>query len=377
MSTADTPTPTPEGARPHPSPASPARVARESAPRGGGGTLALAVLLALIAVLAAGYVGWRQWQQTQHAAADSTTLSSVQQRVAALESALAAVSGERAGLDQRLGDAAQVNRALREELLGQGERTRRLEDAVAKLVEKTSSGRDPLLLDETESLLRMAAERYRLFNDAQGALAAYALADQTLAAVNDGAFSAVRQSISAERDALAKSRPPTQDVALQQLQNLRGSLATWPLKPLDRPAATTATSAWSRISRALAGVITVQRDNGAPLAVADARFARELTALDLAQAQVALLAHDRAAYAAALQRVEASVSAQFDTHAAEVQQARATLQQLRAALPTAAPVALGAALTELRNLRAVHALTPAAAGSAAAPRPSAPAGKTP
>jgi uroporphyrin-3 C-methyltransferase len=131
MSTADTPTPTPEGARPHPSPAAPARVARESAPRGGGGTLALAVLLALIAVLAAGYVGWRQWQQTQHAAADSTTLSSVQQRVAALESALAAVSGERAGLDQRLGDAAQVNRALREELLGQGERTRRLEDAVA------------------------------------------------------------------------------------------------------------------------------------------------------------------------------------------------------------------------------------------------------
>jgi uroporphyrin-3 C-methyltransferase len=90
-----------------------------------------------------------------------------------------------------------------------------------------------------------------------------------------------------------------------------------------------------------------------------------------------LLAHDRAAYAAALQRVEASVSAQFDTHAAEVQQARATLRQLRAALPTAAPVALGAALTELRNLRAVHALTPAAAGSAAAPRPSAPAGKTP
>ncbi len=379
MSTADTPTPAPEGARPHPpsAAAAPARVLREPTSRGGGGTLALALLLALIAVLAAGYVGWRQWQQTQHATADSASLSSVQQRVAALESALAAVSGERASLDQRLGDAAQVNRALREELLGQGERTRRLEDAVAKLAEKTLSGRDPLLLDETESLLRMAAERYRLFNDAQGAQAAYALADQTLAAVNDSAFSAVRQSISAERDALAKSRPPAQDVALQRLQELRGSLATLPLQSLDRPTATTATSAWSHISRALAGVITVQRDNGAPLAVADARFARELTALDLAQAQVALLAHDRAAYAAALQRVEASLSAQFDPDAAEVQQARATLQQLRAALPTAAPVTLGAALTELRNLRAVHALTPAPAGSAAAPEPSAPAGETP
>jgi len=379
MSTADTPTPPPEGARPHPSSAAaaPARVSREPTSRGGGGALALALLLALIAVLAAGYVGWRQWQQMQHATADSASLRSVQQRVAALESALTAVSGERASLDQRLGDAAQVNRALREELLGQGERTRRLEDAVAKLAEKTLSGRDPLLLDETESLLRMAAERYRLFNDAQGAQAAYALADQTLAAVNDSAFSAVRQSISAERDALAKSRPPAQDVALQRLQELRGSLVTLPLKSLDRPAATTASGAWSHISRALAGVITVQRDNGAPLAVADARFARELTALDLAQAQVALLAHDRAAYAASLQRVEASLSAQFDPDATEVQQARATLQQLRAALPTAAPVTLGTALTELRNLRAVHALTPAPAGSATAPKPSAPAGETP
>jgi uroporphyrin-3 C-methyltransferase len=75
--------------------------------------------------------------------------------------------------------------------------------------------------------------------------------------------------------------------------------------------------------------------------------------------------------------VDASLATQFDVNAADVRQARAALQELQAALPTAAPVTLGAALTELRNLRAVHALTPAAAGSAAAPRPSAPAGKTP
>lgn len=379
MSTADTPTPAPQGARPHSSPpaaTSSVRTGGASAPRGGG-TLALALLLALLAVLAAGYVGWRQWQQIQHAAADSAGLVSVQQRVAALESALAAVGGERASLDQRLGDAAQVNRALREELLGQGERTRHLEDAVAKLAEKTLSGRDPLLLDETESLLRMAAARYRLFNDAQGAQAAYVLADQTLAEVNDRAFSAVRQSINAEREALAKSRPPTQDATLQRLQDMRARLATLPLKPLDHPAATADSSAWSRVGRALAGVITVQRDNGAPLAVADARFARELTALDLAQAQVALLAYDRVAYAAALQRVDVSLSTQFDVGAADVRQARAALQELQAALPTTAPVTLGAALTELHNLRAVHALSPAAAGSATSVPPVPTGGTTP
>jgi uroporphyrin-3 C-methyltransferase len=363
----------PEGARPDVMPARPARTVpapREPSPRGGG-SLALAVLLALIALGASGYVGWRQWQQEQGNAADSQSVASLQQRVASLETTLSGVSGERTSLNQRLNDAAAVNRSLREELLGQAERTRNLEDAVAKLAEKSLSGHDAMLLDETESLLRMASERYTLFHDAQGAAAAYALADQTLSAVNDTAFSGLRQSINAERDALAKSQPASQANALQQLTALRGMLATLPLKPLDNPGTTQAPDAWSRISHALASVINVQRDNGAPLAIADARFARELAELDLAQAQVALLAYDSTAYAAALQRVDAALSTQFDGSAPAVQQAQVTLKQLAVALPTSAPVQLGAALSELRNLRAVHALNPdtlpAAASSAAKP----------
>ena len=329
----------------------------------GGGSLALAVLLALIAVGACGYIGWRQWQQEQGSAADNQSVASLQQRVATLETTLTTLGDQRSSLNQRLDDAAQVNRSLREELLGQAERTRHLEDAVAKLAEKSLSGRDGMLLDETESLLRMAGERYTLFHDAEGAAAAYALADQTLAAVNDGAFSGLRQSVNAEREALVKSRPASQADALQQLVALRSGLADLPLKPLDSHVAE-ATDAWSRIRRALAGVVSVQRDNGAPLAVADARFARELAALDLAQAQAALLAYDGEGYAAALQRVDAALASQFDGSAPAVQQARATLKQLARQLPANAPVQLGAALTELRNLRAVHALGPAPAGSA-------------
>lgn len=380
MSNSDKPSESiaPEGNRAHPGstdpasagplPARPIRPApgvRESRPRGGG-SLALALLLSLIAAAVAGYVGWHQWQQEQTSAADSQNTASLQQRVGTLETTLASVSGERASLNQRLGDAAQVNRSLREELLGQAERTRHVEDAVAKLAEKSLSGHDATLLDETESLLRMASERYTLFHDAQGAAAAYALADQTLAAVNDSAFTGLRQSINAEREALAKSQPASQASALQQLIALRGTLATLPLKSLDHPGTTQAPAAWSRISHALASVISVQRDNGAPLAVADARFARELAALDLAQAQVALLAYDSKAYADALQRVEVSLSTQFDDNAQPVQQVRATLKQLADQLPPGAPVQLGAALTELRNLRTVHALSPAAAGSAPA-----------
>lgn len=375
MSNADQPNEpaAPEGASIHPQsvdarstrPVRPAPT-RQEPRRSGSGSLALALLLSLIAVGACGYIGWRQWQQEQGSATESRDAADLQQRVGALESTLAGVSGQRSSLSQRLDDAAQVNRSLREELLGQAERTRHLEDAVAKLAEKSLSGHDAALLDETESLLRMASERYTLFHDAQGAAVAYALADQTLAAVNDSAFTGVRQSISAERNALAKSQPASQASALQQLEELRGAIANLPLKPLDASGTTQATDAWSRIGRALAGVVSVQRDNGAPLAVADARFARELAALDLAQAQVALLAYDSTAYASALQRVELSLSAQFDTSAPAVQQARATLTQLAVALPSTAPVALGAALAELRNLRTVHALSPASDSSAPA-----------
>lgn len=369
----------PEGARPDAMPVRPVRTTtatRESRPRGGG-SLALALLLAFIALGVSGYVGWQQWVQTQGVHAAILTTTDLNTRVAALETTLSGVSGERTSLNQRLNDAAAVNRSLREELLGQAERTRNLEDAVAKLAEKSLSGHDAMLLDETESLLRMASERYTLFHDAQGAAAAYALADQALAAVNDGAFSGVRQAIGAERDALAKSQPASQADALQQLTTLRGVLATLPLKPLDNLSISQTPDTWSRIRHALASVVSVQRDSGAPLAVADARFARELAELDLAQAQVALMAYDGPAYAAALQRVDATLATQFDGSAPDVQQAHTTIKQLTAALPANAPVQLGAALSELRNLRTVHALKPDATPGATSSTAKPAAGATP
>ncbi|MBV8158952.1 MAG: hypothetical protein JO278_14935, partial [Dyella sp.] len=64
-----------------------------------------------------------------------------------------------------------------------------------------------------------------------------------------------------------------------------------------------------------------------------------------------------------LKRADTGIAAQFDTNAPAVQQARTQLATLQAQQPSA-PVQLGAALGELRNLRAVHALKPAAANGA-------------
>jgi len=366
MSQADKPSESaaPEGARPAAAAAEslPVRPQQRheptrAAPRPrGGGSLALALLLSLAAVGVSGYVGWQQWQQDKARQAGSQDLAQLQQRTAALEASLATLDGQRASLSQRLGDASQVNRSMRETLLGQAERLRNAEDALAKLAQKSLSGRDGMLLDDTESLLRMGAERYRLFHDAPAAAAAYALADQTLAAVNDGAFGSVRESIQAERQDLLDSQPAGYTTALGQLGTLRERINSLPLKPLDRAEGKAGNGGWARIGRALAGVISVQRDDGTPLAVADARLARELAGLDLAQAQAALLDHDGEAYAAALRRVDGSLSSQFDGDAPAVQQAHATLQKLAGQLPADAPVELGAALAELRNLRSVRAL---------------------
>lgn len=67
----------------------------------------------------------------------------------------------------------------------------------------------------------------------------------------------------------------------------------------------------------------------------------------------------------ALKRADAGLQAQFDPQSTGVQQARQTLDALAAQLKPATPVQLGAALGELRSLRAMHALKPDDAGAPA------------
>ncbi|WP_329742332.1 hypothetical protein [Dyella sp. A6] len=354
-----------ESAAPTGAPSAPRRSAAAAPTRRGGGTLALALLLALLALAGTGYVGWQQWQQTRHGDARSQTVAGLQQRVSVLEHTLAGVSSDGSSLQQRLDDAEQVNRSLRDELLSQSDRLRALESAVGKLSEKTLSGHDAMLLDDTESLLRMGQQRYALFHDAQGAAQAYAMAAQTLAGVDDQAFAGLQQDIQAERQALLQSVPANQPAMLAMLGQLRGEVPALPLKPLDQSSAP-GHGAWARIGHALASVVSIRRDNGAPGAATDASLAHELLVLDLAQAQAALLAHDSTAAEAALKQADAGLAAWFDPQADGVKQARAHVGALLGQIKPATQVQLGAALSELRNLRAVHALSDAAVAPAPA-----------
>ncbi len=349
-----------------------ARVTRapDPAPRRGSGALAIAILFSLAALGAAGYAGWTVWTMRQ----DIGAANGLRGQVDTLQAAVDGLRDDNANLRRRVGDADGVNRSAREAIQGMSERTKNLEDAVANLSERSLSGHDAMLLDEAESLLRMAKERFALFGDANRALAAYDLADTTLAAVNDAAFSAVRQSLSAEREALNGIAPPARASDLAALADLRAQLPTLPLRNTDTPAdATQDRGFWQRAGDALGSIVKVSHDDGTPLGLADDRIARELAALDVANAEAAVLAYDDTGRQAALKRVDAALSARFDAASPAVQAARSRVAALLASPSKGNQPKLGAALTELRSLRSVHALkggdtaAPAHAGSTSAP----------
>jgi len=266
-------------------------------------------------------------------------------------------------LRARLDDGARVNDSLREQLLALGERARLVEDAVASLADRRLSGHDAMLLNEAEMLLVLGAQRYTLFHDAPGSADAYRLADTALAAIDDAAFSTVRQSISAEIEALGASGDGT--AALGDLAQLRRGAAQFPAVERTLPPAAPE-SGWTRV---FAPFVRVHHgDDAAAVApLHAATLARALFALDLRDAEAAVLAHDDARFRAALADARSVLNADFDAMAEPVAAALTTIDSLAALqLSPAPPAMFGAALRELRNLRATHALHEPAHRSATA-----------
>lgn len=327
-------------------------VSQSAAPRHRGFVAALALLLALLALAAAAYGGWRLWQLTRIERGAHGQVSQLQQQVAQLRQTVDTLQRARAAQATQLSAADDASRDLRQQLQGLSGRTRHLEDAVAHLSAKQLSGRDGMLLDETDMLLRIGQARFELFHDAGGALAAYTLADHALAAVGDPGVSGVRQSVERERAALAALHPQARVRQLQQVAAMRRQLPTLPLKPLDAGTAP-GQGVWARVWHALSHLVRIDRDDGRPALVADGRLGREWAALDLAQAQAARLAFDEDGWKAALQRADRILAMYFDAGDTRVRQIRARIGQWQQAASAPAPQ-LGAALRELRNLRLVH-----------------------
>lgn len=281
-------------------------------------------------------------------------------RLKLLESQVERLRGQLHSLRQQGTDDKRTEQVVRNQLLGLEERMGEVEDAVASMARQRLSARDSMLIGDAEMLLMLGAQRYRLFDDAAAAIAAFGLADNSLAAIDSPRFAAVRQAIASERKALAASQPAARASWLEDLGKLRLAWQQLPLAQApDKQPANTDKGAWQRTLDTLSGLVKVRRTSGDPgsLAMADATLARQLGALELASAQAALLAGDASASRAALERAGATMAHAFHMTDPAVRALADKLTALRQSIPAAAAkVELGAALDKLRDLRAVGAI---------------------
>jgi uroporphyrin-3 C-methyltransferase len=328
----------------------------EPAPAPANRGAALATLIALAALILGAVALWRAIAvERGQGAAESALRNETSARLDEL-----ARNGEQRKRDldalrTRLADTDSVNKSVREELLALGERSRHLEDAVANLAEQRLTGRDALALNEAEFLLQLGQERLGLFYDAQAALAAYKLADSALASAEDPVFASVRQTISAEMQALEAAKPLETRATIDALERIRASLATLPARSDSKSAASAQPT--SRFAERVQQFVRVRTDTGELPGSRDLELSRSLAAIDLRAAEAALIARDPAAYATALTRARASIASAFDPSAPALKNDLAELDRLAAAPLAPALPELGSALRELRNLRATRALS--------------------
>lgn len=322
---------------------------RTGAPRRHG----FALLLSTLALLGAGYAVWRAFAFDQFSGGIQANTAAVRSELEALNRRIDQNNRDRDALRQRLDDATGVNKALREEVLGVSERARVLEDAVANLAEKRLSGHDGVLLDEAELLLMLGQDRYSLFRDAAAAALAFHHADAALAAVDDPAFTGVRETVAVETKALEAQPLPGASSGIAELERLRGQLDTL---VLAQQAGAPSADDDSRLWRVLGRFVRISHDSSTPMGTRDRGLARNLITLDLRAAEAALLARDMDAYRAALHRARGAFAVTFDAQAEATKGVLAALDRLGSIEPPPAPIELGAALKELRNLRATHTL---------------------
>ena len=335
-----------------------------------GRTSGLAALAVIVAVVALGLAAWGVWRLQHFMHAEDAARRQDTAAIASLQSQLAAGNQQAQADSHRIGNLESGVEDLRTSTQGLGRRIANLETAITNLSGQQQSGHDTMLLNDAEMLLRTGQQRYDLFHDSTGALKAYSQAIEVLAQVQNPAYAPVRASATTERDALAAAAPPSRQAALDTLSQLRGKAVSLPLIEEGTPASASSAKPgfWSRVGRTFSGIVRISHDDGSREPLVDARFAPQALALDLAQAQEALLAFDESGYRDALQRADDLLAAQFDPHALGVRDARARIANLLSQRPAGPVPQLGGALAQLQSLRArPPPPAPASASSGAKP----------
>ena len=335
--------------------ATPPTAAPPKAPRRGGGARVLAVLV-LLALIA--WLGWTFWNRSQTQARDAAAWqqesTALRERIETLDTALSQLRRAQQANADRLDATAATNRVLREELLGMGERAALLEDAVARLADQRLRGETVLRLNEAEFLLLLGAERLRLFGDPASAIQAFALAEASLASLDDPALAILRQTLAQELIELRSVPPDPRPQLRAELSALSTSLASLPPTRHGEIVATDARD--SRLARLLSQLVTVRHvsERDAVLGPVQRDAALAAVRLQLELAQAALARPDPDAFRTAIAQVREASGRLFDRNETAGAAYFARLDSIAKANLLPELPALGATLGELRGLRATR-----------------------
>ena len=312
------------------------------APRRTRSLLGPILMLLVLLALAGGYLAWRQWQAREQA-----KVADAQSQVDALSQRFDNIRAEQRSHSRRLQQADSLNRVLRDELNGIGQRAALLEDSVSRLADPDRHGAQALRLDEAELLLTLGMQRLQVAGDLDGARRAYALASGVLEGVDDPAYLSLRQTLLQERTALDALGAEPRVRAMAQLDAFAQSVTA----PAGRDArAPEARASWWQ--RAFGNLVQVQpTDRAVAVQAADRAAALAGLQLEISLARAAAERRDTAGYRAALQRAEAWLQ-RLAPDSAEQSRQRQELRAL-AAMPLSLSLpTLGSTLQQLRQLRA-------------------------
>lgn len=328
------------------------------APRAAAAPMAMvAALLALVvAVLAAGWL-WRVESRSGALERERGELA-VDQRL--LEERLRLVESELRAAQQRLQDAAAINRSLRDEVLGVAERAELMEQALKRVSDRGMENVTELRMNNAEFLLNAGLARLRLFNDTVGAATALGLADAELSVLQDPVITGIRQSLARELASLSAFPADGRAVAQARLQQMAERADQLMLRRDPEPKASTPAPGWRSRARALLGeFVRIRRigpdQSGYALPLNEA-LARVDLRLQLRYAEAALMEGNSQRFQAQLQRIRAAAEQSFDLQSESGRWLAEELASLADLPPFPEFAEAGGALQQLRNLQGTRSL---------------------
>lgn len=317
--------------------------------------LAAATLGLVIALIALGWL-WRVETRSGVLERERGELG-VEQRL--LAERLNQVETELRLAQQRLQDAAAINRNLRDEVLGVAERAELVEQALKRVSDRGMENVSELRMNNAEFLLGAGLARLRLFQDTTGAATALSLADAELTALQDPVVTGIRQSLARELAALSGYPADSRALAIARLQRIAEKTHLLSLRRASAPVVGADDASWSaRAGRLFGEFVRVRRievgADGFAVPLSE-DMARVDLRLQLRYAEAALMEGDDARFKAQLLRIQNSAQT-FDL---TTETGRWLLDELKAAaeLPTFPEFAeAGGALQQLRNLQSTRQL---------------------